>query len=210
MNKAVCGLIVCALLAGCAQMEQRKRDAQMQETRVANGVVCAAAGQNPDIQILREKIPFEDHAATMTQLADASRPDALQKAALSAWDGAWSECYGRTRSFIDMYSAPGVSLAYNTMINQERVVRGSLFSGSITYGDYNKWRADMLAWFFKTTNDDTQVYNAEQQRQNEEAARVRAQNNAAMLGYLAAHPIYTPPTTTSCTRYGNMVSCTTQ
>lgn len=138
--------------------------------RVSAQSICAAAYSDPALDPIRDKILFEDDAASkasMNFLADMRKPTGIEHAALQTFDAANRRCW-------DAWDRAGRSAS----ITQARLeVISSLTQlqrGEGTYGEFNRQRAASL----------TRMYAAlrvEEERARYDEARFRYDMNERMF-----------------------------
>jgi len=155
-------LIGFALLTACSSTPRPER--------VSAQSICATAYADRALDPIRDKILFDDDAASkasMNFLADARKPTAVEQAALQTFDVANRRCW-------DAWEHAGISPA----ITQARLeVVSSLTQlqrGGGTYGDFNRQRAASL----------TRMYAAlrvEEERARYNDARYRYDMNERMF-----------------------------
>ena len=111
-----------------------------QPERASAQSICAAGYADPALDPIRDKILFDDDAASkasMNFLTDARKPSAVEQAALQTFDVANRRCW-------DAWERAGIS----PVITQARLeVISSLTQlqrGGGTYGDFNRQRAASL------------------------------------------------------------------
>ena len=102
---------------------------------------CAAAYADPQLDPIRGRIPFGDNQAsmaTMAQLADAAKPNAVERAMLQQYDAANRRCW-------DAWDRVGTSPYVQQARSSVATALAELYSGAGTFGDYNRTRANALA-----------------------------------------------------------------
>ena len=103
--------------------------------------ICTAAYADPQLDPIRGRIPFGDDQAsmaTMAQLADASKPNAVERAMLQQYDAANRRCW-------DAWDRVGTSPYIQQARSSVATALAELYSGASTFGDYNRKRANALA-----------------------------------------------------------------
>jgi hypothetical protein len=168
-------LLPLLLMAGCgagAVIDGRKAEdaASINETKsVMERAVeqCAAEWKSTDLDPIREKVAFNPGQASVKMLVNTERPTAFEQKALLAWASRREKCNNYLHSAISSIPwpasmEPGLKEQAKAGLNghADRVLRSgnylsaSLYSGQITYGEFNKRRAelqeklsaDMAAW----------------------------------------------------------------
>jgi hypothetical protein len=103
--------------------------------------ICAAAYADPQLDPIRARIPLGDSQAsmaTMAQLADTSRPNAVERAMLQQYDAANRRCW-------DAWDRVGTSPYIQQARSSVATALAELYSGAGTFGEYNRKRANALA-----------------------------------------------------------------
>lgn len=128
---AVFGLI--ALLAGCAAAENPNAQSARE--------ICAIAYGDPALEPVRNRIPWDDDAAVkaaMHFLADQDKPNDAERAALQALDSANRRCW-------DAWEKAGRSPVVQSARSTVSAALAELYTGKITYGEFNRRRANAIA-----------------------------------------------------------------
>ena len=103
--------------------------------------VCATAYADPQLDPIRARIPFGDDQAgmaTMAQLSDPAKPNAVERAMLQQYDAANRRCW-------DAWDRVGTSPYIQQGRSSVATALAELYSGGSTFGDYNRKRANALA-----------------------------------------------------------------
>jgi hypothetical protein len=127
---AALGLLL--LLAACAGTNPARESARN---------VCAIAYGDPALDPVRQKIPWDDDAAikaAMHFLADNSKPTDVERQALQTLDAANRRCW-------DAWDQAGRSPVIQSARSSISASLAELYNGRITYGEYNRRRANALA-----------------------------------------------------------------
>jgi hypothetical protein len=103
--------------------------------------VCASVYADPALNPIRDRIPFDDGAATMApmaQLSDPGKPDNVERTALRQFDAANRRCW-------DAWDQAGTSPYVQQARASVSSALAELYGGQSTYGDFNRKRANALA-----------------------------------------------------------------
>lgn len=146
---------LCLTLPGCALIEQYRAEQEArrlaayqqkvddhEEVRVA----CEQPFERPEIAVLRQKIPPLTQQPTIVQMADKTRPNARQKAALKALDELLQDCRIKQGWLENRYS----SVTYPAHVagaERSRALLSELWAGKLTFGQYNKGRQEIVALY---------------------------------------------------------------
>lgn len=141
-----------------------------QPERVSAQSICATGYADPALDPIRDKILFDDDAASkasMNFLSDTRKPTATEQAALQTFDVANRRCW-------DAWERAGIS----PVITQARLeVISSLTQlqrGGGTYGDFNRQRAASLTRMYATLR-------VEEERARYDEAQFRRDMNERMF-----------------------------
>ena len=117
---------------------------------------CAAEWRSADLDPIREKVAFRPGDASLKMLVNAERPTALEKKAPLAWASHREKCNGYLHVAVSSIPWPasmeqGLKEQAKAGLNgyADRVLRSgnylsaSLYSGQITYGEFNKQGAEL-------------------------------------------------------------------
>lgn len=135
------GAALCLSLQGCAwileyqQQQEAMRQARIQAYTEASDA-CLRPYTQPETAVLRAKIPPDTMKPSIKQLGDKTRPNAKEKAALEAMDAMLAICHSRQGA---LYREDH-SVTYTAYLNQAqrtRALLSTLWSGQITFGQYN-------------------------------------------------------------------------
>ena len=115
-------------------------------TAVSPGVqtarnVCALAYGDPALAPIRDRVPIEDDAATMASmnhLADTGKPNDAERQALQVYDAANRRCW-------DAWDQAGKSPIIQSARSTVSASLAELYTGRITYGEFNRRRANAIA-----------------------------------------------------------------
>jgi hypothetical protein len=144
--------------------------ATAQSERAVARSICAAGYGDPALNPIRDKILFEDDAASkasMNFLTDARKPNAVERAALQQLDVANRRCW-------DAWDRAGTSASITQARLEVISSLTQLMQGGGTYGDFNRQRAASL----------TRMYAAlrtEDERSRYDEARFRRDMNERMF-----------------------------
>jgi hypothetical protein len=119
------------------------------ETTAARSI-CAAGYNDPALDPIRDKIMFEDDAASkasMTYLADSRRPNAVERGALQHLDAANRRCW-------DAWERAGSSPSINQARTEVSTALAQLYQGELTFGDFNRQRAAALTRMYAALRDE--------------------------------------------------------
>jgi hypothetical protein len=103
--------------------------------------ICAAAYADPQLDPIRGRIPFGDSQAsmaTMAQMSDTAKPNAVERAMLQQYDAANRRCW-------DAWDRVGTSPYIQQARAAVATALAELYSGASTFGDYNRKRSNALA-----------------------------------------------------------------
>jgi hypothetical protein len=103
--------------------------------------ICTAAYADPQLDPIRGRIPFGDSQAsmaTMNQLADTAKPNAVERAILQQYDAANRRCW-------DAWDRAGTSPYIQQARSAVATALAELYSGGSTFGEFNRKRANALA-----------------------------------------------------------------
>ena len=160
------------------------------------GASCKAGYANPKIDPLRTKLPFSA-PPTLEQLADPDRANDEQQAALIEFDRARIAC--ANAQVQELAEAPPAMLAaFNRAVTLEQAARADLFTGKLTFGEYNRHVQKLGVEL------DAALAEVEKSLQRRGSPAVRG----AVAGVRQALPTYNPfpkPLICTSTRRGTLV-----
>ena len=161
--------------------------------------LCRAGYADSKIDPLRSKLPFTG-APTFQQLADTDRADDAQQAALIELDRARIACANaQVKELAD--APPAMLAAFDRAVKLEQVARADLFTGKLTFGEYNRQVQKIAA------DMDAELAAVERHEAQRRTSRAGA-GRAAAAGVRQAIPTYNPfpkPLICTSTRRGTLV-----
>lgn len=163
------------------------------------------AGNNRDI-------PF-------SMLTDATKATEAEKDAIAKWAEIYSGCVKNDAGFRSTIP-PDAAAIIEATASVTVAMAASLYSGEITYGQFNKERSERSG---KVSSALTSIQQRERSRaQAADEADYQARRNAALQYLLGQPPLpafqpiqpyqipVKPTVTTNCYRFGNQVTCTSR
>lgn len=103
--------------------------------------ICTAAYADTGLDPIRARIPFGDDQATkasMGQLSDPGKPNAMERNALQLYDAANRRCW-------DAWDKAGTSPYIQQARAAVSAALAELYGGAATFGDFNRKRANAVA-----------------------------------------------------------------
>lgn len=218
MSAMAAVLAAAAMLTGCADLADAQADAQAQQMaqearaefqRV--GQECHTDFEDPAINPIRSRIAADDpQQATLAQMTDATKASDADLPAIDAYETARKKCESVSIIAVEKYLPAQASAAAREEVSSAGIVSMELYTGKITYGEFNSTRSKLMA---KERSDIDDAIRAERARYAQERAAAdadRRQRAANALAVFAAVAASRPqPVTTSCTRFGANSTCTT-
>lgn len=197
MKLIVIAIAASAIMTGCAQME-------MKDSLAACKANIAAA----EISVLRGKIPLEDtERPTIAMLNDPKKATEEDQKAIINMDRVLIECAKSAGSVAQKYNAGDYLALIMEIAAAGQSLRADLYSGKISYGEYNRKSEEMKAAFTRRGAD----LDARRQAQASSSIMATAQT-LQTLQQMQPRPVATPPslpTRTNCQTYGVQTNCTT-
>lgn len=204
MRKIILFVLV-GLLPGCAQYQLQQRQNAMAIAQLSMNGTCQAALQNHKLDLTREQIPDNPLKATVAQLTDKRYPAPEQRAAIGHREDYLLPCLQASEQYFSEF-APAALPIYQEMQQEGMIRLAALASGKMTFGQYNteRSRAVSQAWAQMQQAENARVAQARQLYLQQQAVQQQAiQNNINTMRALT-------PRTTTCSRFGQTVNCTTQ
>lgn len=195
--------VVVLVLAGCAVTNEESTGRAEFDAHVA---ACQAGVNDPRLDPLRTKIQIGPGQPSLAMLSDSSMASDVHKPAIVALDAFALSC---SKGFTDLFSKYGsheYAAIEHKYAMQAQMARAALYSGAITFGEYNALRQKR-----------TIGYEADRREIARHEDQVRLQRIGAAAAMMQARPqqtyqpmTFTPmqvPQTVNCT--SNQVGGTT-
>lgn len=216
MKIALLALVAMAL-TGCETMQTQRRPNANDDPSMACFNNMAT---NERLAILRPKIAIDlkPEDLPLPMLADTSRPTAAEKEAISAWTATRRACMEIGEPFRAQYAPPEWSAMLRNNTTRLNSLAARLFGGEITYGEFNRQRAENAGVTQATIAQQQQRErdaNAAQEQANQQAAgqalinfnnqmQLQREQNLIRQQQLMQQnqPVYT-----TCNRLGSSVNC---
>ncbi|MDS1142416.1 hypothetical protein RE432_18435 [Pusillimonas sp. SM2304] len=182
-------------LVGCAHQARQ----QALEEQAWVNTVCEASSQRPEMEPINDAIPSNALKATIGQLADKRKPNALQKSAIVRIDEYHEPCRAATEDYLQR-RAPAAAPMYAKLIQDTKLLWAQLLSDELTFGQFNSERARLAssAQAEAEAAESSRIHQAQQLQAQQYQNYLQVQRN--MNAYR--------PKTTNCYQYGNNVQCT--
>jgi hypothetical protein len=154
-------ILAAAALAASAHAQTSADDPTIQ--------CLGALATHPDVAPLADKLGSLTAAnkQTIAQLADSSKPTESEKAMISAWGTQRMACMEQGTRFRAQYAPPGMGAAFED--NQRRIISllAKLYSGELTYGQFNQARNESSAYFFAQVRQISQQLDSQQRAERD-------------------------------------------
>lgn len=188
-------VVFTTLLAGCAQQELRK-DVQ------AHDEICDMKTHS-DLANLNGLMPLNNAELkniSLKMLANNSIASDAEKESLEKYDAYMSPCISHSEQMIKKHfgSMPEVYGLHKVLQTGYKNNLSLLYTGKITYGEYNKNIDMMNAKWIEASTNIAALY----QRRQQDAARE--------MGNIYLQQMLKQPSYTNCIGMGNTVNCTTR
>lgn len=143
-------------------------------------------------------------AITLDMLADKSTANEEERGALKVWGDARLHCLDLGKQFRANYAPPGWDAAYSRSQMDLVLLTARLYSGEISYGQFNTARQNIAL------NSRASLQAASQQDAERVAQEIAQQRAAAIQMFQHQQVInqMNRPRTTTCTGFGAMATCT--
>lgn len=187
-------------LAGCATQVPRPEDPKI---ACFKPIPTMSA-----LQPLNGRIKLDGSAATLEMTAIADKPNATERAALSAYSNARNDCIAAGRAWSAQYRPPGFRAVEGHGFAQLDALLGALYRQEITFGQFNQQRDQLRAESVRQFNLVEELYRRERDeaRRQVEVARILAPAPAPFQ--VPMPPPVTPRTTdTTCRMLGSQMNC---
>lgn len=209
MKKALFTSLVLVLLAGCnATMQQ---PAQRKTSADDPSRICFnSLGDDAQLIVLHPKVgkPHDMHSATLPMLASTEKVSTEEeRKAIQYWAQVRNTCVEAGARFREIHAPAGFSDMVVSQNSQFVVLLSKLYSGSITYGEFNTQRRELAAKTSEVANrlreQERNANAVAQQARVAEQARQNVELNNALMLLQASQPRPMPI-------QNNNLSCTSQ
>lgn len=109
-------------------------------------LACSRVYTVPETRLLQAKIPSPSLSPSVKRLGDKTKPNAKEKAALEAMGDLMSTCHS-LQDPLKRDDYPVTYPAYANQAQRTRALLASLWSGQITFGQYNAGTQEIQAAF---------------------------------------------------------------
>lgn len=134
--------------------------------------VCKQAQSDPRMRPLAAKMRGFGQPSTLQMLSDSSLPTEEEKQALLLYDEVFRSCDQARNHAFSSFGLRELAAGQELLRSQQRLLMANLFSGDITFGDYNKFMERASGEWRATVQ---RVRGALEAKQVEEARRLAQQ-----------------------------------
>jgi hypothetical protein len=176
-------------------------------------------------ELIQPKIAIRERPenASLDMLSDKSYPTAEERQVLSAWKSARDACTALGASFRAQYAPLDFQATLNANLTRLNELIARLYGGDITYGEFNRTRAEnaarnaqAMAGVAQRERDANAAAAAQEEQNRRAAVGMALQNMQAQQAIQQQTQIQQQqmlqmnrPRTTNCQRIGTQMNCTT-